>query len=266
MLLSLFLVLWRDYAVTASPLDKNFEIANGEIVEDPAELSFLCRMHLRGWSKSHFCGATLVAPDFAVTAKHCVSNGISWDFYSLCIDVEDCYVACRDLSRVGYDVGQFRVSILDAFWKDGPSDLAVIQLKEKVHKHKDYDKGVPIVLATLATKEPEEGDEVLTAGWGETGFREGFSEQLRKLKLKVTSVEKLWVKTGATNEKGEVADPCDGDSGGPLLIRRQANWEVVGTLLVNTNGSTLMFYFLGVRRSGSYRFLSRRVNHNYCYG
>ena len=235
MLLSLFLVLWRDYAVTASPLDKNFEIANGEIVDDPAELSFLCRMHLRGWSKSHFCGATLVAPDFAVTAKHCVSNGISWDFYSLCLDVEDCYVACRDLSRVGYDVGQFRVSILDAFWKDGPSDLAVIQLKEKVHEHKDYDKGVPIVLATLATKEPEVGDEVLTAGWGATGYNESFSEQLRKLKLKVTSVDELWVETSATNEKGEVADPCDGDSGGPLLLKRQNNWEVVGTLQVNTN-------------------------------
>ena len=263
MLVCLLVIFWR--AATGTALLKKSKIVNGDIVVDPSELSFLCRMHLRGWSKSHFCGATLVAPDFAVTAKHCV-NGINWDFYSLCVDVEDCYVACRDLSRVGYDVGQFRVSILDAFWKDGPSDLAVIQLKEKVHEHKDYDKGVPIVLATLATKEPEEGDEVLTAGWGQTGFREGFSEQLRKLKLKVTSVEKLWVKTGVKNEKGEVADPCDGDSGGPLLIRRQANWEVVGTLLVNTNGSTLIFYFLGVKRSESCRFLSRRVNHNYCCG
>lgn len=133
------------------------------------------------------------------------------------------------------------MSILDAFLKSGRYDLAVIQLKEKVHEHKDYDQGVPIVLATLATKEPEEGDEVLTAGWGQTGFREGHSEHLRKLKLKVTSVEKLWVKTGVTNEKGEVADPCEGDSGGPLLIRRQSKWEVVGTLQVYIhNGSTLL--------------------------
>ena len=162
------------------------------------------------------------------------------EFYDLCVVVEDCYVACRDLNRVGYDVGEFRVSILDAFWKSGPSDLAVIQLKEKVHEHKDYNLGVSIVLATLATKEPEVGDEVLTAGWGQTGFREGFSEQLRKLKLKVTSVDDLWVETSATNEKGEVADPCDGDSGGPLLLKRQNNWEVVGTLQVNTNRYILL--------------------------
>ena len=111
------------------------------------------------------------------------------------------------------------MSILDVFIKPGISDLAVIRLKEKVHEHKDYDKGVPIVPITLATVAPEPGDEVLTAGWGQTGFGEGFSDQLQKLTLRVTSVEKLFVKTNVTNEDGEVTDPCDGDSGGPLLIR-----------------------------------------------
>ena len=228
MLLCLFVVLLSGCTATALPLDENFEIANGDIVEDPAELPFLCRMHLRGWRKSFFCGAALISPDFLVTAKHCVK-----DFYDLCEVVEHCYVACRDLNRAGFDVGQFRVSIYDVFVKPGKSNLAVIQLKEKVHKHKDYDKGVPIVPVTLATEAPEPGDEVMTAGWGQTDFREGFSEQLRRLQLKVTSVEKLVVKTAVTNKDGEVADPCEGDSGGPLLIRRQNNWEVVGTLQVN---------------------------------
>ena len=69
MWLSLFVVLWRAYTGSALPLDDNDEIANGDVVDDPAELSFLCRMHLNGWSKSHFCGATLISPDFAVTAN-----------------------------------------------------------------------------------------------------------------------------------------------------------------------------------------------------
>ena len=229
MLLCICLALLRPYTGTALPVGDNFEIANGDIVEDPAELPFLCRMQLRGWGKSLFCGASLISADFLVTAKHCVAN-----FYDLCnTDVDQCYVACRDLNRAQYDIGEFRVSILDVFYKSGISDLGLIQLKEKVHKHKDYDTGVPIVYATLATRQPEPGNEVITAGWGQTGFREGFSEQLRKLKLRVTSVEKLFVKTGVTNINGEVADPCEGDSGGPLLIWRQGNWEIVGTLQVN---------------------------------
>ena len=252
MLLCLFVVLLSGCTATALPLDENFEIANGDIVEDPAELPFLCRMHLRGWRKSFFCGAALISPDFLVTAKHCVK-----DFYDLCEVVEHCYVACRDLNRAGFDVGQFRVSIYDVFVKPGKSDLAVIQLKEKVHKHKDYDKGVPIVPVTLATEAPEPGDEVMTAGWGQTDFREGFSEQLRRLQLKVTSVEKLVVKTAVTNKDGEVADPCEGDSGGPLLIRRQNNWEVVGTLQVWMDMVQLRIYCANTIRCFDFQILAR---------
>ena len=69
MFLGLLVVLLSGFPAIALPLDENFEIANGDIVEDPAELPFLCRMHLRGWSKSFFCGAALISPDYLVTAR-----------------------------------------------------------------------------------------------------------------------------------------------------------------------------------------------------
>ena len=196
MLLCLFSLLLRGDTGTALPLDENFDlrVTNGDFVEDPAELPFMCRIHLRGGSKSHFCGAALISAEYLITAKHCVS-----EFYEHCEVVEQCYVTCRDLNRKRFDVGEFRVSILDVFFKSGRSDLGLVQLKEKVHEHKDYDKGVPIVPVTLATVAPEPGDEVLTAGWGHTGFGEGFSDPLQKLMLRVTSVEKLFVKTNVTN-------------------------------------------------------------------
>ena len=233
MLLCLFFLLLRVDTGTELPLDDNFEIANGDIVEDPAELPFMCRIQLQGGSKSHFCGAALISAEYLITVKHCLIQ-----FYERCLVVEQCYVTCRDLNRARFDVGEFRVSILDVFYKSGRSDLGLVQLKEKVHEHKDYDKGVPIVPVTLATVAPEPGDEVLTAGWGHTGFGEGFSDPLQKLMLRVTSVEKLFVKTNVTNKDGEVTDPCDGDSGGPLLIRRQGSWEIVGTLQVNISSTT----------------------------
>ena len=230
MLLSvLFLVLLLAFNLDALPLDENLEIVNGLIVDDPAELPFLCRIQIHGSfpPTSHFCGVALISADYGVTAKHCVD-----DFYDICLEVEDCYVACRDLNRAGHDVGQFRVSILEVFFKSGISDIAVIQLKEKVHEHKDYDQGVPIVPVVLASEEPRPGDEVLTAGWGVTGYNKGPSEQLRKLKLNVTSVDKLLVKTAVTNSNGTVSDPCKGDSGGPLLVWKQDHWEIIGTLKV----------------------------------
>ena len=229
MLLWLLSPLFLACLGTALPLEDNFELVNGDIVEDPAELPFLCRIQIRGKGVSYLCGAALISPDFLVTARHCIAGFYDDD---ICLKIDSCYVACRDLNRAHHDVGQFRVSILDV-WESSINELAVIQLKDKVHEHKDYDLGVPIVPVTLATKAPEPGDEVLTAGWGQTGYGEGPSEQLRKLKLRVTSVEKLFVHTAVTNAKGEVTDTyCRGDSGGPLLIWRQGRWEVVGALKV----------------------------------
>lgn len=43
-------------------------------------------------------------------------------------------------------------------------------------------------------------------------------------------MDDLWVFTGVTNERGELVDTCEGDSGGPLLIYREGRWELVGTL------------------------------------
>ena len=59
----------------------------------------------------------------------------------------------------------------------------------------------------------------------------------------MTSVDNLLVKTGVKNEKGEVADPCKGDSGGPLLLRRKGNWEVVGTLKVGISSVYVWWVF-----------------------
>ena len=55
---------------------------------------------------------------------------------------------------------------------------------------------------------------------------------LRKLDLKVTTVDDLWVFTGVTNDRGVLVDTCEGDSGGPLLSFREGGWELVGTLQV----------------------------------
>lgn len=112
MLLCLFSLLLRVDTGTALPLDENFDlrVTNGDFVEDPADLPFMCRIHLQGGSKSHFCGAALISAEYLITVKHCLLQ-----FYERCLVVEQCYVTCRDLNRARFDVGEFRVSILDVF-------------------------------------------------------------------------------------------------------------------------------------------------------
>ena len=89
-------------------VDSRDEIVNGDIVTDPEELPFVCRLHMRGFGRSHFCGATLIAENFLATAKHCID-----EFYDTCLRIQDCYVGCRDLNRD--EIGQFRISIVDVF-------------------------------------------------------------------------------------------------------------------------------------------------------
>ena len=103
----------------------------------------------------------------------------------------------------------------------------------KVEEHPDYGLGVPLQPIRLATENPKIGDKVLTAGWGVTGYNEDVSDELRSLELTITSTADIWVYTDNYDEEGRLTDTCKGDSGGPLAIRRNGVWEIVGVLFVS---------------------------------
>ena len=45
----------------------------------------------------------------------------------------------------------------------------------------------------------------------------------------------IWIYTRVFDEQGRVTDPCKGDSGGPLAIQRNGQWELVGVLEVSVS-------------------------------
>ncbi len=217
---------------------ENLELTNAEKVENLADFPYLGRMRVRTPPTRtkppsyHICGSSLITENIMITAKHCVTLDT---FYDGCIRESDCYVDFRDLNRDHYEQGQFRVPIINAFTKPGASDLAVIVLKHSVREHPDYSDGPALRPVKLATEEPRIGEMVVTAGWGQTGYGQGLSQQLRKLSLTVSSTSPLWVHTSVREDglpHGQLTDPCKGDSGGPLVIWRNGEWEIVGTLKV----------------------------------
>ena len=132
-----------------------------------------------------FCGASLIEDNFLLTAKHCVQ-----DFYNNCNTEKDCTAYFRDLirGRTHHEEGEFTVPIVDAFIREGRSDLAVLQLKFPVQEHPDYHLGPPLRPIGLALQAPQVGQVVTTAGWGVTGYNQGRSQELRSLQLTIAQV------------------------------------------------------------------------------
>ena len=142
-------LLW----LLASALRSVSGLVNGIVVERAEDMPYIARLYLKtGYAEYSICGATLIAPKFLLSAKHCFT-----DFWDECIEPEDCYASFRNLrpDRNDHDPGEFRIPITEVYEKEGTSDLAVVELKIKVEEHEDYHLGVPITPIKLATKNPK---------------------------------------------------------------------------------------------------------------
>ena len=146
---------------------ENLEIANGNIVQRVEDMPYIVRLSIKQDFSSHGrCGASLIAPQYLLSAKHCFET-----FYEWCIDPIDCVAYFRDLKpgRGNHELGEFYIPFVEVFEKAGISDLAVVKLKHRVEEHKDYKLGIPLQPIRLTAENPKPGDEVITGGWGLTG-------------------------------------------------------------------------------------------------
>ena len=205
-LLSSFRQLICNQAENGICCEERFEIVNGQVVQKVEEMPFIARIHLKtGPFTSSFCGATIIASQFLLTAKHCLTT-----FWDNCIEELDCVAHFRDLvrGRDNHEKGQFYIPIVDIFERPGRSDLAVVKLKHQIEEDKDYELGAKLIPITLAKEPPKSGQVstyistktsltfpllftcqvVQTGGWGLLGYNKGLSSELRSLNLTITTV------------------------------------------------------------------------------
>ena len=199
----------------------------------PADTPWFVSLTARG----PFCGGALITPDRVLTAAHCV-QGASPDDFNVRVAGQD-----REF-RGTYFPTRYRL-IPSPVAPEVPgssgsvNDIAVIVLRRPV-------TGVPTL--PIAATPPADGEATLTVGRGSTGPGQGASSQVLGATQQVVPSADCQATYGATLHVPELhlctqdrtpngAQACAGDSGSPVLVRRDGALQVAG--VVTWGGETL---------------------------
>jgi trypsin len=193
----------------------NYIVGGEEAVK--GEFPFMVSLQDRN---GHFCGGSLIAKDWVLTAAHCVDGGGP---ASVVVGLHD------HQSLEGAEVFRPAQIIPHPNYTDLDWDYALIRLDGE-------SKFQPIALSSA---DPAAGSDVTTAGWGyvrENNF--SLPRNLRKVTVPV--VDRAQCNVSYKNKISERMicagleqggkDSCQGDSGGPLFSGQGADRVLLGVV------------------------------------
>ncbi|MGO1050711.1 S1 family peptidase [Crossiella sp. CA198] len=181
----------------------------------PADQDYPFMASLQTSYGAHFCGGSLIKPDWLVTAAHCVKDEQPGQLRVR--------IGSRDAGSGGTLTGVRRI-IAHPRW--GPTayyDIAVVQLDRAVGQR-------PIPIAA----DVPVGSATRLLGWGQTCARPGCGGTPKVLQQLDTSVVEARRCLGidkselCVNNPGGNSGACYGDSGGPQLRSIGGAWQLVG--------------------------------------
>ena len=210
----------------------------GGVESTPTQWPSIVSLKYKGYIDGHFCGASLIAKQWVVTAAHCM------------FDEQD---LPRIASEISATVGEYDLS---------SSPVTPATDIELILTHRDYDSNRQINdIALLKLATPVENDTVaiielpLTValiadqypatvlGWGSTvGYASSqppttdYPDILNEVEVPLNTDQQCTTSLG-TNYTAEMLcaglpeggkDACQGDSGGPLMVNTNYGWQQLG--------------------------------------